>query len=115
MRRLKKIRQESVKRRKNYLPTLILTITLLLVTTCFIYFIDPSIRFAVPLFFILLFSSLLFLFSVIMGNSRRGLITSSGISFFLILRYLGVGNILNLLIIIGLCIVTEYYFGNKIK
>lgn len=110
MNKLKKIRRENLKKRKNFLPTLILTIILIALTVSFIYFVDPTTNLALPVFFMLVFFSSLFLLSIIFGNSGRGLVMALGLTIFLILRYFGVGNILNFLLISGVVIAAELYF-----
>jgi len=100
-------------RRKNFLPTLMVTFLLWMLTAGLVYFIDPETVLAIPGFFLLIFLSLLFTFSTIFANSRRGLLVSLSLSLFLILRYFGVGNILNFLLISGLLTTAEIYFGRR--
>jgi hypothetical protein len=104
-------RKGRQRKRKNFLPTLIITVTLWLTTLALIFFVTPTNYAAIPLFFVLLFFALLFTFSLILANARRGLIASTGITFFLLLRYLGVGHIVNLLLIVAVVITVEYYFS----
>jgi len=106
----KEIRKERILRRKNFFPTLIIIILLWDLIAGFVYFIEPYTFGAVPLFFTLLFFAFLFTFSTIFANSRRGFITSLGLILFLFLRYLGIGNIINFLLILGLAISIEAYF-----
>lgn len=105
----KHFRQDQITKRKNFLPTLVLTVLLWITLGGTIYFVDPNTIFAVPLGFILTFSVLLFTFSLLLASSRRGLITSSSLSFFLVLSYLGVGNIINFLLIVAIAICVELY------
>jgi hypothetical protein len=107
-----KHRQQAVKRR-NFLPALLATILLWALVAGIIYFIDPGIFGIVPLFFVILFAALLFTFSLIFTSTRRGLIGSISISLFLILGYLGVGNILNLLLIVAIAVSIELYLAQK--
>lgn len=107
----KSIRHSNTLRRKNFLPSLILTILLFLGLGALIYFIDPQVTGAIYVFFLVLFFSLLFFFSLVLASSRRGLIVSICLTIFLILRYFGIGNILNFIIILALGLVTELYFG----
>ncbi len=106
-------RKKQVKLRKSYLPTFI--ITLLLWTGVFgiVYFIDPYEQGAVPLFFLIAFFALFFTLSIVLINSRRGFIISLATTVFIILRYFGLGNVLNLLLIAGIVIVIEIYFSKK--
>lgn len=95
------------------MPTLLVTILLWLILGFLIYFVDPDTFLAVPLFFVLSFVSFLFTFSLLFGNSRRGFIISTSLSLFLALMYLGVGNILNLLLIVAIAVSIELYFSLK--
>ena len=105
------IRKEQVLKRKNFLPTLLVTIILWLLLGGLVYFVDPNTFGALPAFFILLFASFLFMFSLLFASTRRGLITSLSLSLFSILLYLGVGNVLNLFLILAIAICIELYFG----
>ena len=110
---LKTKRIEKVKRRRNFFPTLILTLIFWLTTLLIIYFFDPSITGAVPLFFISLFISLFLTLSLIFANSRRGILFSSGIFIFIVLRYFGVGNVLNLILILAIITAFEIYLSKN--
>jgi hypothetical protein len=107
------IRKQQVLKRRNFLPTLLVTFLLWLLLGGLVYFIDPGTFGAVPLFFILLFVTLLFTFSLIFASSRRGLISAIGLSLFSVLAYLGVGNIINLLLIAAIAVCVELYFSKR--
>ena len=107
----KQVRTENIKKRKNLLPTLLITILFWIMISGIIYFIDPHQTGAVLLFFVFILATLFFTFSLILASSRRGVLVASAITAFLILRFFGVGNILNLLLITGLTITVEYYFS----
>ena len=110
------IRHSSTKsrilKRKNFLPSLVLTVFLWLAAGL-VYFVDPFIFGVVPLFFLLIFFSLLFTFSLLFAGTRRGLIATISIVLFLFLSYLGIGNILNLLLIVAIAVSIELYFTLK--
>lgn len=106
-------RQKEVKLRKNFLSTFIITFLLWLGVAGIVYFIDPYKNGATILFFLVLFFALFFTFSIIFINSRRGFVTSTGITLFITLRYFGLGNILNFFLIAGICIATEIYFSKR--
>jgi len=78
-----------------------------------IYFVDPQTFLAVPIFFVILFATLLFTFAFLFASTLRGLIVSLSLSLFAILSYLGVGNILNLLLIIAIAICIELYLARR--
>lgn len=106
---MKERRKAQILKRKNFLPTLVLTLLLWIATGFLVYAIDPFSFAAVPAFFVLIFLALLFTFSLIFANTRRGLVVSISLILFLILRYLGIGNILNFLLIAGIATAIELY------
>jgi len=78
-----------------------------------IYFLDPGAFGAIFLFFALLFFALLFTFSLLFANSRQGMMATFAITLFLFLSFLGVGNFLNLILIVAIAICIELYLGHK--
>lgn len=108
-----KHRVEELRRRKNFLPTLIITITLWIILAGIVYFVDPQQMFAIPLFFLFAFLAILFTASLLFANRRRGLLTSLVIILFLILRYFGVGNMLNAILLIGIAVTFEIYASRR--
>lgn len=107
----KDIRQKQIKRRKNFFPTLILIFILWAAVASVVYFVNPFAFVAVPTFLLLVFLALLFTFATLFANTRRGLLIALGLALFLSLRYLGIGNILNFLLIAGVVIAFELYFS----
>ena len=112
---MKDRRKKEIKNRKSFLPTLAVTIFLWLTLGFLIYFVSPDFVLSIPLFFLITFSCLFFTFSIIFANSRTGLVISLAATFFIILRYFGVGNILNALLLTGLAIAIEIYFWYSAK
>ncbi|OGM81742.1 hypothetical protein A2434_00850 [Candidatus Woesebacteria bacterium RIFOXYC1_FULL_41_14] len=104
-------RKEQVLKRKNFLPTLLLTVLFWVLLGLLVYFVDPKTFAATPLFFVILFVTFLFTFSLLFANSRRGLISSISLTLFSILLFLGVGNLLNLALILAIGTCTEIYFS----
>lgn len=98
-------------KRKNFFPTLLITVFLWLSLAAIIYFIEPDTFGILPLFFINIFFALLFTFSTIFGHSRRGFIAATCVTLFTLLRYFGIGNVINLLLIAGAGISIEIYFS----
>jgi len=109
----KALRQKLVRDRKNFFPTLAITILLWIFTFALVYFVEPDIPLIMPVFFVLVFSAFLFTFSTALANSRSGLILSSAVTIFLFLRYLGVGNVINLILIVGIVISIEVYYYRR--
>ena len=98
-------------KRKNFLPTLLFIILLWLMLFGIIYFLSPNNFFFVILFFLTLTLALTFTLSIILGNTRRGVIISISLSLFLILRYLGIGSLLNFILILAITVLIELYFN----
>lgn len=109
----KKKRDEKIKRRKNFLPSLIVTILFWLATAYMIFFTNPLSHGSVQLFFLSLCLSLFFTTSIIFANTRRAVLFTFSITLFLLLRYFGIGNIINVLLIAGLAITVEIYFSKN--
>ncbi len=107
----KKSHQEQALKRKNFFPTLLVTVLLWALLGGLVYFVDPGTFGVVPLFFITFFVATLFTFSLIFASSRRGLLISISLSLFSILMYLGVGNILNFILIVAIAVCIELYFS----
>lgn len=103
-------RKREIKNRKNFLPTLAITIFLWLLLAGLVYLADPDIFGMAVLFFVLIFFALLFTFSLVLANAKRGIIIATGITLFLIFRYFGIGNLLNGLLIAGITLACEIYF-----
>lgn len=99
--------------RKNFFPTLIALVLSWGLVFTVIYFASPTSLGAVPALFILIFIACVFTFSTLFANSRRGLISALALTLFLILRYLGIGHILNFLLISGLAITIEIYLSRN--
>ncbi|HJX59370.1 hypothetical protein A2V61_03825 [Candidatus Woesebacteria bacterium RBG_19FT_COMBO_47_8] len=108
-----KLRQKQIRERKNFFPTLAVTILLWIALFGLVYFVEPDTFGAFFVFFALVFFALLFTFSTAFANSRRGLLTASALTLFLILRSLGVGHIINFLLIAGVTISIEIYFAKN--
>lgn len=105
----KEIRKQMILRRKNFLPSLVITFLLLLSLISIVYFTDPKQSLFVILFLANTFSFFFFLFSLILASSRRGLIISICLTTFVIFRLFGIGNILNAILIAGLGIIADIY------
>lgn len=103
-------RNREIKSRKNFLPSLLVTVFLFILIVLLILSTNPDNLFFVFLFFVLSFGFFVFLFSLLLANTRRGIIAALAIVTFLVLRYFGVGNLLNGILIIGATIASEIYF-----
>jgi hypothetical protein len=103
-------RKKEKQKRKNFLPTLVVTIILWVVVAGMVYFTDPLDLGIIPVFLVLMFTTTLFTLSLVFADTRRGVITASALTLFLVLRLYEIGNIINLLLITGLALAIDYYF-----
>ena len=106
-------KKRKLKLRKNFLPTLIAITVLWGSLGMLVYFVDPYKFGSVILFFILLFFATFFTFSMLLANSRRGAIFAVIITLFMFLKYIGVGSLLNLLLLTGLALTLEIYLYRR--
>lgn len=109
----KEIRKQMVLRRKNFLPAVVTILLLLASLVSIVYFTDPNSSIFVFLFFLNLFILLFILISLLLTNSKTGFIISMCITIFTILRYFGIGNILNAILLAGLGIIAVIYTRHK--
>lgn len=107
------MRKKEIKLRKNFLPTFLITIFLWGLLFLIIYFVDPTTFGIIPFFFLLFFLAVFFTVTIIFISKRRGFIAAVAFTFFLILSFLGVGNILNFLLVLGIAIATEIYLSKS--
>ena len=101
------------KKRKNFLPTLLLAILFWLLWGGLVYFAAPTNYVLLITFSFLLFLASFLALALILANSRQGLIVALGIICFLILRYFQLGNILNLILLAGILISLNLYLAKR--
>ncbi len=109
----KKVRQEKIKKRKNFFPTLIITIILWVGVTLFVNSVNPHSLGALQFLLVIIFATSFLTFSLLFANTRRGFISATFLVIFLAFRYLGIGNIVNLSLLAGLFITIEMYFSKN--
>lgn len=103
-------RKESLRRRKNFIPVFLMSVFFWFLLFGIIYFIEPDSALAIPTFFLIFFLALFSTSSLIFRNRRRALFVTIAITLFLFLRLLGLGNLLNLLVLLGIFVAAELYF-----
>lgn len=101
------------RRRKNFLPTILLALLNWGVVAFFVLAVDPEIIRDFPiagsyfLFFVFLFMATFLTVSLILVHARRGLLTAIGLVVFLYLRLLGLGHLLNALLLFSFLLIFE--------
>jgi len=100
-------------KRKNYFPTLLLILVLWGLVAGMVIYIEPELLKDVIVrglylpFWLIFFPASFLSLALILGNTRRGFLGSIGLTGFLILRLYGIGNFLNLLLILGIVIAMD--------
>ena len=106
------------KRRKNYLPTLILIAVLWSLIAAIVVYVEPELVRDVIVpglylpFFLLFLPASFFTLAVILANTRRGFLVALGLTGYLMLRVYQLGNVLNLLLIAGIVIAVDRYLDS---
>ncbi|MFH0942754.1 MAG: hypothetical protein V1810_01130 [Candidatus Beckwithbacteria bacterium] len=104
------------KRRKNYLPALMTMVILWGLLGALIIWVEPKLIKDILIdglylpFFMLFFPAIFLTLAVILGDSRRGLLISLGLTGALILRVYRLENWLNLILIAGIVVAVDRYF-----
>mgnify|MGYP005834640075 CR=1 FL=1 len=106
-------RRKGLIKQKSLFLILAIDLAFWILLASIVLFIDPYSLGAIPIFLVTIFFATLIPATFILMNKRRGILTSSGLVFFLFLRYIGIGNILNLLLIIGVVLALEFYLSNR--
>jgi len=93
---VEKIIAAKIKRRKNFLPVLILALIFWGLWGWVTYSFPPANNFLIVIFYLLLFLAFFLTNSLIFANSKLGALTAAWVILFLVFRYFKIGNILNL-------------------
>lgn len=100
----------ALKRRRNFLPTLILA-ALFWASCGFVVFkTAPVNNLLLTTFYFLLFMATFLTSALIFANSRRGFFLASFVILFLFFRQHQIANILNLILLLGILISLEVYY-----
>jgi len=108
-----------VKHRKNFLPAVLFTLLSWALVAFIIFFVDPVMLrdFLVPgsylPFFLCLFLAVFLSGSFLFINVRRGFLFSIGVVVYLYLRLVGLGHMLNAILLFGFLIFLELAFSNQ--
>ncbi|MCJ7804235.1 hypothetical protein MUP35_00670 [Patescibacteria group bacterium] len=93
---MNKLQSAKIKRRKNFLPALILTLIFWGGLSWLVYTSPPESFWLIISFYLLLFAAVFFTTALSFGNSKIGLIAALWAILFLLLCYFKIGNLLNL-------------------
>ena len=91
--------------------TIITTLILWVAIFLMIVFIDPFTFGAIYFFYALVLVTILFTLTNFSQKVKQNLLIAAGITLFVVLRANGLGNILNLILLIGGVVAIEYFSG----
>jgi hypothetical protein len=103
----------GIRRRKNLFPLLILTLISWALFSFIFFLVNPEIIRDFPFkslyfpFFFTLFLSIFFTAALILSHSRRGFLVAVGVISFLYLRLIGLGHILNGILLVSFFLILE--------
>lgn len=122
MRKRRKRQKIKIKKKRNWFVLKIFGLFLVWgILLIFTNMFGPEEVGAILVFIVILVFSLVYSFSLILRSMRRIMLFSVGVCVFTYLRLIGLGNILNLLLLGGAIVAIEVYFsrnegvGNKDK
>lgn len=108
------IRRKSFRqRRKNFFPTLLLSILFWLGWGFILFKVPPDNLLSIFGFFSFFFMALFLTSALFLANSRRGLMTAIFFVLVLIFRYYQIGNLLNLIILLAIFVALELFFSKQ--
>ncbi len=103
-----KRRREKKIAYKSRLPLTLVTAAIWGILISVVLFLDPSRSWALEIFLISLYLCLLLTISLFTKKVWQGLLWASATTLFLVLRYVGIGNLFNFFLIIGVVLVVEF-------
>ncbi len=112
----------SERRGRNYWLTALITLIWWSVLGAMILWVDPEVVADYPLpgsyglFFLFLFLGVWFLVSLLLSNSRRGLLIAAGTVLIGYLKIWGLASLINIGLLIGILVAIEVYkSGGELK
>lgn len=97
---------------KRIIP-LILAIPFWLSLAFLVFFVSPDASGSIYLFFTVFSAAIITTLFVLTGNTRRVILASFVIIAFTVLRFFGIGNVLNFLLLVSSALAYEIYYSNK--
>lgn len=110
---MNKLEAAKNKRRKNFLPALLLAIVFWGFWGRLVYFFQPESFWLIICFYLLLFAAVFFTTALSFGNSNLGLLSAFWIIIFLNFRFFKIGNILNLSLLTIIFLLLGFYLFRR--
>ncbi|MCX6724782.1 MAG: hypothetical protein NTV20_01615 [Candidatus Shapirobacteria bacterium] len=106
---MEKITAAKIKRRRNFLPALILTLAFWGILGWLVFSFPPANNLLIIVFYLLLFLATFLTSSLVFANSKLGAIMAAWAILFLVFRYFKIGNILNLSLLTAIFFLLGIY------
>jgi hypothetical protein len=110
---MSKLEAAKNKRKKNFLPALILAIVFWGFWGWVVYSSVPESGLTIFLFYLLLFASVFFTTALAFGNSNLGLLSAFWVIIFLNFRFFKIGNVLNLSLLTIIFLLLGFYLFRR--
>ncbi len=101
------------KRRKNYFPTLTITLLLWLISVIIFVFVNPTSFTIIAPFVIMITLALFFTFSLLLGNSRSGLFATLIIVSLVLLKRMNTLSIFSGVIVVAVLTTVNLLFKKE--
>ena len=110
---MNKLEAAKNKRKKNFLPALLLAIAFWGFLGWLIYFSPPEKGLTIFLFYLLLFAAIFFTAALSFGNSNLGLLTAFWAILLLNFRFFKIGSVLNLSLLTVIFLLLGFYLFRR--
>ena len=105
--------------KKRVLPLVMLTLLLWGALVAMVVWVDPAVIKDWPwqsvyfIFFLVWWLAWFFGLTLVLNNTRRGGLYALATTGVLMLRLIRLGNIVNVMLLVGLIVVIDFYFSNR--
>jgi hypothetical protein len=106
---MEKITAAKIKRRKNFLPALILALLFWGLLGWLVYSFPPANNLLISTFYLCLFLAVFLTSSLVFANSKLGSLVAFWLILFLVFRYFKIGNVLNLSLLTAIFFLLGIY------
>lgn len=103
----------KIPRRKNFLLSFAVALLLWLTWFVIFLFIPPETYFTLIAFLVVTFLTTFLTAALLFANTRRGLLIALGVIIFMLLNHYEAGNYLNIILVAGILLTTDYYLSKK--
>jgi hypothetical protein len=110
---MNKLEAAKSKRKKNFLPALLLAVAFWGFWGWIVYSYPPESGLTIFLFYLLLFAAVFFTTALTFGNSNLGLLSAFWVIIFLNFCFFKIGNVLNLSLLTLIFLLLGFYIFHR--